>query len=122
MTPSWGQAAPPAQSGQVAPAAPSSRSGSPTPVKTSAIFFPFDLFGSAGAAAGAELLADAYREMLADNRREKLPTRAAAYTPHVRHREFAFETLPDLRDWRRRGRQAARQVLSRGEFLFWVSG
>ncbi len=48
-------------------------------VKTSAIFFPFDLFGSGGTRAGAELLADAVREMLADNRREKMPTRAAAY-------------------------------------------
>jgi agmatinase len=91
-------------------------------VKTNLIFFPFDLFGSAGAAAGVELLADAFREMLADNRREKLPTRATAYSPHVRHREFAFETLADLRDWRRRGRQAARQAFSRGEFLFWVTG
>src|SRR6266513_1487566 len=47
-------------------------------VKTSAIFFPFDLFGSAGAGAGAELLAEAFQEMLADNRRERVPTRARA--------------------------------------------
>jgi len=91
-------------------------------VKTTLTFFPFDLFGSAGTAAGVELLADACREMLADNRREKVPTRAAAYSPHVRLREFAFETLDDLRDWRKRARQAVRQTLARGDFLVWVTG
>ncbi len=44
---------------------------------TRAIFFPFDLFGSPGTRAGAELLADAFEEMLADNRRERVATRTA---------------------------------------------
>jgi agmatinase len=90
--------------------------------KTSAIFFPFDLFGSAGAGDGAKLLADAFSEMLDDNRREKLPTRAASYQPHVRMRELTFETLPDYEAWRQRGRQAARQALRKGEFLLWTAG
>jgi arginase family enzyme len=91
-------------------------------VKSKVVFFPFDLFGSRGTAAGVELLADAFREMLADNRREKVPTRAAAYSPHVRHREFSFQTIDDLHSWRKRARQVVRQILARGEFLFWVAG
>src|SRR5207244_3505028 len=89
-------------------------------VKTSAIFFPFDLFGSAGAGAGAELLADAFQEMLADNRRERVPTRARAYQDHIRMRQFPFETLAAYQDWRKTARQAVRQTLRRGDFLLWV--
>jgi agmatinase len=62
-------------------------------VKTNVVVFPFDLFGSADTAAGAQLLADALREMLADNKREQQPTRAAAYKDKVRLKEFTFETL-----------------------------
>jgi agmatinase len=91
-------------------------------VKTTACFFPFDLFGSAGCSGGAELLADALREMLADNRREQVPTRARCYTDQVRLRSFAFETLPAYQDWRTRARQAVRQVFRKGEFLLWVAG
>ena len=81
------------------------------------IVFPFDLFGHGGAGAGAALLADELREVLADNRREKVATRAAVYTPHVRLREFAFDTVEAVADWRATGRRAARQVLRRGDFL-----
>jgi arginase family enzyme len=91
-------------------------------VTTRAVFFPFDLFGSGGAAAGVELLADAFREMLADNRRERRPTRARAYQGQVRVREFAFDTLPRLQRWREQGRRAVRQAWDRDEFLLWVTG
>jgi agmatinase len=91
-------------------------------MKTSFVFFPFDLFGSAGAGGGVTLLADELREILADNRRERVPTRAQAYTDRVRLREFSFETLQAYADWRRQGRQAARQVLRQGDFLFWITG
>ncbi len=91
-------------------------------MSTTAVFFPFDLFGSRGAGAGAELLADAFREMLADNRREQVPTRARAYQDRVRVREIAFETLAAYEDWRRRGRRAVRQAWDRGDFLLWVTG
>ncbi len=90
--------------------------------KSSFVFFPFDLFGSAGAGAGVALLADELREILADNRRERVPTRARCYTDQVRVRELHFETLDAYADWRRRGRQAVRQVLRQGDFLFWISG
>jgi arginase family enzyme len=91
-------------------------------VKTTAVFFPFDLFGSAGAGSGAKVLADAFAEMLADNRREKLPTRALAYQPHVKMRELAFDTMEEYQDWRGRGRQAVRNSLKKSEFLLWVAG
>ena len=91
-------------------------------MKTTAVFFPFDLFGSGGTAAGAELLADAFREMLADNRRERVPTRAAAYQPHVRVRELAFEKLGDYEGWREQARRLVRRALDRGDFLLWVTG
>jgi len=91
-------------------------------VKTSAIFFPFDLFGSGGAGAGAELLADAFLEMLADNRREKIPTRARAYQDHVRVRQFSFTTLPAYQTWRKQGSRAVRQALRQEHFLLWIAG
>jgi len=90
--------------------------------KSQAVFFPFDLFGSRGAGAGAELLADAFREMLADNARERVATRASAYKGAVRVREVAFDTMPAYETWRERGRQLARDVLRRGEFLLWITG
>jgi arginase family enzyme len=91
-------------------------------MRTSAIVFPFDLFGSAGAGAGAALLADELREILADNRRERVPTRARAYTNHVRLREFTFETLASYTDWREQGRRAVRQAFRQGDFLLWLTG
>ncbi len=91
-------------------------------LRTTAIVFPFDLFGSPGAGAGAALLGDELREVLADNRRETVPTRAAAYTGRLWLREFAFEKLADYEGWRERGRQAVRQALRRGDFLLWLAG
>ncbi len=89
---------------------------------TRAIFFPFDLFGNHGAKAGAELLADAFKEMLADNRRETVPTRARAYANKVRVGEHSFASLEDYSDWRMTARKELRKCLDSGEFLLWVSG
>lgn len=91
-------------------------------MKTTAIFFPFDVFGSAGTGSGAQLLADELREVLADNQRERVPTRARAYQGQVRLREFAFDTLEAYQDWRKRARQAVRQAWHKGDFLLWVAG
>lgn len=91
-------------------------------MKTTALFFPFDLFGSGGAADGARLLADAFAEICADNRRESKPTRAAAYQRRVRSRELSFETLEHYQEWRQRGREALRQVWGKGDTLLWVAG
>lgn len=91
-------------------------------MKTNILVFPFDLFGSGGTGAGAKLLADELREILADNRRERVATRAAAYSPHVRIRETSFDTLDACTDWRRQGRQLARSPLRQGDFLLWLTG
>jgi arginase family enzyme len=87
-----------------------------------AVVFPFDLFGGGGSAAGAALVGDELREVLADNRRERVPTRAAAYTDRLRLRELRFETLADYQGWRERGRREARRALRRGDFLLWIGG
>jgi agmatinase len=91
-------------------------------LQTTVVVFPFDLFGSGGSGAGAELLAEELREVIADNKREQTPTRARVYTPHVRLREFGFETLDDYQTWRPRARQAVRQLVQRGDFLVWLTG
>jgi len=91
-------------------------------VKTSVVIFPFDLFGGGGAAAGAQLLADALGEMLADNQREKVPTRARAYQDFVQIKEFAFAKLAAYEGWRAKARRAIRQVWRRAEFLLWITG
>ncbi len=91
-------------------------------MSTSAVFFPFDLFGSGGAGAGARLLADALREMLADNKAERKVTRARAYQEKVRVREIEFPNLASYGDWRAQGRELARRALERHEFLLWVAG
>ena len=48
---------------------------------------------------GAEMVADAFEEMLKDNRREKGATRACAYAGKVRFDDITFEKLADYEDW-----------------------
>ncbi len=91
-------------------------------MKSVAVVFPFDLFGSAGAGAGAQLLGDAVREILDDTAREPRPCRAAVLKGNVKVREAAFETVAQLSGWRKRGRQLARAVLDAGDFLLWLGG
>jgi arginase family enzyme len=91
-------------------------------MRTTAVFFPFDLFGGAGASAGAELLADAVREMQADNRRERRPSRARAYQGGLRLREYSFSSLTDFADWQKQARRAVRDVWRGNDFLLWAGG
>jgi agmatinase len=91
-------------------------------MKIQAITFPFDLFGSAGTGAGAQLLGDAVREMLADAKRETRPARSDAYRDHVRVRELAFDTPARVADWRKAGRSAARAALKADDRLLWLAG
>src|SRR6266568_8384976 len=87
-----------------------------------AVILPFDLFGSPGTGAGAQLIGDALHEMLADNRRERMPARAACYRKQLRVKEFAFEKMDDYRKWHHRAREVAKQALKKGEFLLWLGG
>jgi agmatinase len=91
-------------------------------MKIQAVVFPFDQFGSAGTGAGATLLADALREMLADAKRETSPVRSDAYRDRVRIREFTFDTPAACVDWRKSARQAVRSVLKSGEPVLWLAG
>ncbi|MBY0455932.1 MAG: arginase family protein, partial [Gemmataceae bacterium] len=91
-------------------------------MRTTAAVFPFDLFGSAGTGAGARLLGDAVREIMADTAHETRPCRADALRGSVKVREVGFETLADVTNWRKRGRQLARQALKAGDFLLWLGG
>ena len=68
------------------------------------------------------MLSDAFEEMLADNKRERKPTRARAYAGKVRFEEFTFDTLADYQKWRERGRRAIHSALERGDFLLWITG
>ena len=86
------------------------------------VVFPFDLFGSAGTGAGAQLLGDAVREIIDDTEEETRPTRADALRGQLTVREAAFDTMNAVRDWRSHGRQLARQAFKTGDFLLWLAG
>jgi arginase family enzyme len=86
-----------------------------------AVVFPFDLFGSAGTAAGAELLADELREILADNRAETVATRARVYTSRLGITEHEFITPADYQDWRTTGQRLAREAVN-ADFTLWLTG
>jgi agmatinase len=87
-----------------------------------AVVFPFDLFGSAGTGAGAQLLGDALREMLADARGETRPARSDAFRDRVRVRELAFDTFAACSGWRKAARQAVRQGFQKKERVLWLAG
>jgi agmatinase len=89
---------------------------------TTVLFLPFDLFGSAGTSAGAEVLAEAFQEMLDDNQRERVPTRARAYAASVKTQQITFETPADYQKWRHTARRAARELFRKGNFLVWITG
>src|SRR5262249_1762366 len=91
-------------------------------MRTSAVFFPFELFGEGGTAAGARALADALREQLRDNRRERRTVRPQAYAGRTPVRELDFSTLKACRHWRARGCRAAARAWDRNDFLLWVAG
>jgi arginase family enzyme len=91
-------------------------------VQSTIVVFPFDLFGGAGTGAGAQLLGDAVREIIDDTDQETRPSRADALRGKLRVRELPFETPDQVRDWRKLGRQVARQVLKSRDFCLWLGG
>jgi len=87
-----------------------------------AAIFPFDAFGSAGTGAGALLLGDALREMLADSKRETQMSRSHAFRDRVRVKEVDFDSATKLNDWRETGRNLVRTGRKTGEPLLWLAG
>jgi arginase family enzyme len=89
---------------------------------TTAVIFPFDLFGSAGTGAGAQLLGDVLREALDDTATEDRPTRPHAYASQLDIEEHPFDTVKQVQGWRKTGRDVARRLLADGEFVLWLAG
>ena len=86
------------------------------------IVFPFDLFGNAGCAAGAELLADAIEEMCEDTDREPRPTRSHSFHERVEFQIHTFDDPASIQTWRETGAAAIRQALARKGFTLWLGG
>ena len=89
---------------------------------TTAVVFPFDLFGHAGTGAGAQLLGDLVREIVADTAEEPRPTRSHQFAGSLAVEEYTFETVEQVAKWRDTGREAVRRLLDDGEFVLWFAG
>lgn len=83
---------------------------------------PFAQFGNPGTQAGAQLLADAVREILSDAESERRHHRARALSKNVTIDELPLLTPNDLVRWRESASQAASRALKHGEFLIWIGG
>ncbi|MBX7102678.1 MAG: arginase family protein [Gemmataceae bacterium] len=83
---------------------------------------PFAMFGNPGTQHGAELIADAVREMLDDAAEESRPCRSVAFANQVTLTELPLATPGDVGAWRMRARAAAREALVAGHFLLWIGG
>jgi agmatinase len=91
-------------------------------MRTTAVVFPFDLFGNSGTGDGARLLGDVLREVLDDTALETRPVRQHAFAGRLRVEEYPFETLDQVTGWREAGREVVRELLARGEFVLWLAG
>lgn len=90
-------------------------------MKTRIIVCPFANFGSPGALQGAELLADAVREILDDVQGEKRSTRGRAFRDRVQIQELSFDTPSDISSWRTTARKAF-DAVDPGDFVIWLGG
>ncbi|HEY2785994.1 MAG TPA: arginase family protein [Fimbriiglobus sp.] len=86
------------------------------------LVFPFDCFGNAGTGAGAKLLGDVVREILADTEDETRPTRQDSFRGRLTVEEFEFDTAASLAAWRKTGRKAAKDALATDQFTLWLGG
>lgn len=85
-----------------------------------AIVFPFELFGSAGTGAGAQLLGDALREMLDDADEEKRPSRSDAFRGKVEMLEESFDTMESVHHWRLTARALAKSLVPEGPSIWFL--
>src|SRR5262245_29035891 len=86
------------------------------------IVFPFDTFGNAGTGAGAKLLGDVVREIIADTEAETRPTRQDVFRDNLTVEEFDFDTPAQVAAWRKTGRAVAKKALAGKEFTLWLGG
>lgn len=91
-------------------------------LRTTAVVFPFDLFGNAGTGAGAQLLGDVLREVIADTHAETRAIRTTAFADRLRIVETDFNTPDAVAQWRATGQALARKTLAARERLVWLSG
>jgi agmatinase len=92
----------------------------PKPIASTAVIFPFDLHGSAGTAAGAQLLGDALTEVIDDTLDEPGTVRQQVFVEQMIVDEVPLETVEELSRWREHGRRAFEKY--RDTFLIWLSG
>lgn len=91
-------------------------------MKTMVFVCPFAQFGNGGTQAGAELLADAVRELLHDGLHDRRPMRGDVFAEKVTVRELPLKSLADVQAWKTRARQAAKNAIDEGHFLVWIGG
>jgi arginase family enzyme len=89
---------------------------------TTAIVFPFDAFGNAGTAAGAQFLDDFLNELLDDNAQEDRPMRPNAYAEKLFLQEVAFDTIEEIAGWKSIGRKHLHSAIRNGERVIWLGG
>jgi agmatinase len=86
------------------------------------LVFPFDCFGNAGTARGAELLGDIIREILDDADFEKRPCRQHQLIRTVRILEERFDNPETLSQWRETGCELLAEPLKHRERTLWLAG
>lgn len=91
-------------------------------MKTTIIVCPYAQFGNPGTQRGAELLGDAVRELLDDNRHERRPTRGDAFRDKVRIKELPLDTPAHFESWHKSARGMAKDALDSGDLLIWIGG
>jgi len=91
-------------------------------MQTRCVIFPFDLFGSPGSAAGAQLLGDSLREMKHDTELEDQPVRQHAFASNIDFLENELDTIEALADWRTIGRREFEEFYDDRDFMIWLSG
>ena len=91
-------------------------------MRTRAVSFPFDLFGSGGTGDGARLLIDALREILDDAAAETMPARSRSYRRKVKIEEVTLDSPEHLAFWKALAQSPIEETLGKGEFLIWLAG
>jgi agmatinase len=90
-------------------------------MRTKAVIFPFDSFGSGGTARGAELLGDMLREVIDDTQLERTPVRQHAFAAKLDVLEIRLDTMDELAEWQSLAAETLQSVHD-VDFLLWFTG